>query len=99
MDISDVTVETFEGRVGQRFSIQFEDGTLELTLVAVERMPEEWGRGEAREPFSITLEEPGGRLLPQATWPLEHDELGRLDVFLVPLEPEGAATRYQAIFA
>ena len=98
MDIADVTIETFEGREGQKFSIQFEDGTLELTLVAVERMPEEWGRGETREPFSIMLEEPGGRLLPQATWPLDHDELGRLELFLVALEPEGDAARYQAIF-
>jgi hypothetical protein len=98
MDISDVTVETFEGREGERFSIQFADAALDLTLVSVDRMPEEWGRGETREPFSVVLEDPGGRLLPQQTWPLDHDELGRLDVFLVPLQPEGAATRYQAIF-
>ena len=93
-----MTVETLLGREGEIFSIAFADGTLDLTLVAVERMPDEWGRAERVVPFSITLEDPTGRLLPQQVWALDHDELGRLEIFLVPLGPEGEATRYQAVF-
>jgi hypothetical protein len=98
MDIGDVRVDTFEGREGETFSIEFADGKLDLTLVAVERLPDEWGRAERQDAFSLIFEDPGGRLLPQQVWPLDHEELGRLEVFLVPLEPEGAATRLQAVF-
>jgi hypothetical protein len=98
MDIADVTVETFAGREGEMFSIEFSDATLELTLVTVERSPGEWGRTDVREPFSLEFDGPVEHLLPQRIWPLDHDELGRLDVFLVPLGPEGDALRYEAVF-
>ena len=101
MDIGDVTIETFAGREGETFAIKFADATLELTLASVDRYPEEWGRGEKREPFSIILHGPLEHVLPQQAWPLEHAELGRLDVFLTPLGPddEGGLMRYQAVFA
>ncbi len=100
MDTSDVTVETFAGREGQTFAIRFDDGTYELTLASIDRMPEEWGRTDVREPFSVTFEGPVEHLLPQNTWTLEHDELGPTEVFLVPLGPAGAEgpLRYQAVF-
>jgi hypothetical protein len=98
VDIGDVTVDTFAAREGERFTIAFEDGELELELAEVERMPEEWGRTERREPFSVIFHGSIEYLLPQQVWPLRHDDLGRLDVFLVPLGPEGEAMRYQAIF-
>ena len=98
MDIAEVTVETFAGREGERFSIRFADTTLDLTLVEVERMPEEWGRTEHREAFSVTFEGTLDPALGQQVWPLDHDELGRLDVFLAPLGPEGESMRYQAVF-
>jgi len=98
VDIADVTVETFEGREGQPFSIQFADVALELTLAEVTPAPGSWGRGEARAPFSILFHGPLEHVLPQRIWPLDHDELGRLEMFLVPLGPEGEAMRYQAVF-
>ncbi len=99
MDIGDVTIETFAGREGETFSVALDDARLDLTLAAVERMPEGWGRTDAREPFSVLFDGPLERVLPQRTWPLEHADLGRLEIFLVPLGPEGEATmRYQAVF-
>ena len=97
MDIAEVTVETFAGREGETFSIRFDDATLELTLASVKRAPEEWGRAE-RDPFSIVLHGPLEHALPQRIWPLDHAELGRLELFLVPLGPEGGVMRYQAVF-
>ena len=98
MDIADVTVETFAGREGETFSIQFADATLDLTLASVERSPEPWGRTDMREPFSLAFDGPLEHVLPQQIWPLDHDEIGRLDVFLVPLGPAGDAARYEAVF-
>ena len=98
MDIADVTVETFAGREGEVFSIGFADATLELTLAEVNRGPDEWGRGGRREPFDVVFHGPLPHVLPQSVWPLDHDELGRLELFLVPLGPAGDAVRYQAVF-
>ena len=100
MDIEDVTVETFAGREGETFAIRFDDGTYEMTLASVDRMPEEWGRTDVREPFSVIFHGPVEHLIPQDTWALEHDELGTLELFVVPLGPEGedGPLRYQAVF-
>jgi hypothetical protein len=100
VDIADVTVETFEGREGERFSVRFADATYDLTLARVERMPEEWGRTDVREPFAVVFHGDAAYLLPQNVWPLEHDELGLLELFVVPLGPEGEGgpMRYQAVF-
>jgi hypothetical protein len=100
VDIGDVTVETFAGRDGERFAIQFADAELELTLAEVVRPPERWGRADRREPFSLFFHGPAEHMLPQQTWPLDHDELGRLDVFLVPVEArqEEGVIVYEAVF-
>ena len=98
MDIGDVTVETFAGREGQGFTIQFADAVLDLTLAQVSRMPGEWGRTDRREPFSITFTGPPEYQLPQGLWPLDHEEIGRLEVFLVPMQPEDGVPHYEAVF-
>ena len=38
-------------------------------------------------------------VLPQAIYDLEHDALGHLDLFLVPIGPSQGGMRYQASFA
>jgi hypothetical protein len=98
VDIGDVTVETFAGREGQAFTIQFADAVLELTLAQVERMPEEWGNADRREPFSVLFTGPPEHLLPQSIWPLDHEEIGRIELFLVPMEPKDGVARYEAVF-
>lgn len=100
MDIDDVTIETFAGREGETFAIEFADGTLELALASVDGLPEEWGRMDKRAPFSVQFHGPIERILPQRMWPLDHEELGRLEIFLVPLGPDEEQTqqRYEAVF-
>ena len=100
MDIGDATVETFTGREGQPFTIQFADARLELTLAEIVRPPGDWGRTDTREPFSLMFHGPAEHVLPQQVWPLDHEELGRLEVFLVPVElraDEGVSV-YEAVF-
>ncbi len=98
MDLADVTIETFEGREGETFSIQFADAKLELTLASVDPLPEDFAQGKRERAFSLIFHGPEETVLPQQTWPLDHDELGRLDLFLVPLGPEEGAMRYEAAF-
>jgi hypothetical protein len=98
VDIGDVTVETFSGRERQAFTIRFADGVIDLTLAEVTPAPGHWGRGDHRQPFSVLFEGTPEHVLPQGLWPLDHEELGRIELFLVPLGPEGDVMQYEAVF-
>jgi hypothetical protein len=54
--------------------------------------------GLRRNPFSLVFRGPRQPVLPQRIYPLEHDRLGRLEIFLVPVGPEGENMRYEAVF-
>lgn len=51
-----------------------------------------------RDPFSVVFRGPAEPLLPQAIYRLEHDRLGTLDLFLVPLGPSADGMSYEAVF-
>ena len=54
---------------------------------------------EARRPFSLHFLGPvSSQYLIQHTYRLEHEHMGALDLFIVPLGPEGGRMRYEAIF-
>jgi hypothetical protein len=96
------TPATFTPYVGTVFSITFTDGTLEMTLGAVEshgsRAPRPDVPDLRTEPFSLVFLGPLRPVLPQRTWDLAHPALGSLGVFLVPLGPENGRMRYEAVF-
>ena len=91
------SLETFSPYVGDTFWVRLSDGRVETRLV--EAHP--WGaRGPetSRQPFSLVFVGPGRVVLPQQTYPVEHESLGEFDLFLVPLGPDGAGNRYEAVF-
>ena len=72
---------------------------IELELVHVAELGQR-SRPEARPPFSIQFLGPvSSHYLVQHIYPLEHPEIGRLELFLVPLGSESGRMRYEAIFA
>ena len=88
----DLTADDFDGLADRQFSVHLDDGPpVTLRLVEVAR-----GRSAPgyREGFSLLFEGPDDPLLGQGTWPLHHPQLGRLELFLVPV---GRAS-YQAVF-
>lgn len=51
------------------------------------------------EPFSLVFTGPAAPILDQEIHRLEHDELGSLDIFLVPIGYDQAGSmRYEAVF-
>lgn len=96
------TPAIFTPHVGTVFSIVFTDGTLELTLGAVELQGTRAARpdlpGLRTEPFSLYFLGPLRPVLPQRTWELNHPVLGPLGVFLVPLGPKEGRMHYEAVF-
>lgn len=96
----DLTHTTFADRLGEGFTLAAPDGaTLELTLAEATLAPESH-RVPGRPPaFSLIFHGPASPYAPQGTWPLEHPELEGLELFLVPLGPDGDVMRYQAVFS
>lgn len=81
-----------------------QEGTapLGLELIEATESTEPGGRGPAgqeRRQFSLVFRGPFEPMLPQLIYPLTHDELGSLDLFLVPIGPDQVGMRYQAAFA
>lgn len=98
--LESLTVSDFEGRVGERFTVDAAgvDGpTVDMELVEVTVLGAA-ARPEGRTPFSLVLRGPVGNVLPQRIYPVDHVELGTLEIFVVPIGPDSAGMRYEAIF-
>jgi hypothetical protein len=50
------------------------------------------------ETFSVRLRGDADRQLGQRTYELEHEDLGVLELFIVPIEPDSVGARYEAVF-
>lgn len=97
------TVDTFAGRLGDTFRVRL-DGSRAAEVKLVEARPltsesaERWAAGGRRAPFALVFV--GGRdaAFPQRMYPVEHDGVGRFDLFLVPIGPDAEGMRYEAVF-
>lgn len=88
----------FEPHVGTPFRIEFVDhDPLELVLSEVIIHPSQAETGQ-RTPFSLMFHGPLEFGLPQRMYPLQHPALGVLEIFIVPLGPDGRGMQYQAVF-
>lgn len=94
--MEDLTVARFADRIGQHFRLTTDEaGMLDVELVECERLG---GTVLEREPFSLVFLGPREPVLPQRIYELTHNELGELEIFLVPIAQDADGTRYQAIF-
>lgn len=95
----ELTPDLFEPLVGTLFHADLGDGqTLELRLDELTRFGA--GAGQARsEPFSIGFGAAADRPVGQGVYSLDHAQLGRYDVFIVPIGPgPDGRRRYEAVF-
>ncbi len=100
IDLSDLTLARFAPLVGSAFSVALSapwDLRLELAEVAA-LSPQTSFTGAFRAPFRLIFHGPTQPVHPQATLPLDHPQLGRLEIFLVPIGPDAIGMRYEAIF-
>lgn len=98
-----LTFDLFEGRVGEQFVVSGDDVVaipMELAEATESTLAGGAGpEGQPRLQFSLVFAGPLEPVLPQAIYDLEHDALGHLDLFLVPIGPSQGGMRYQASFA
>jgi len=95
-DLDALTATDFAPLLHARFRIAADDSEpfhAELIDVAESAAP-----GSARAQFSLVFRGGPTPPLPQRIYHVEHDELGALDLFLVPLGPDEVGQRYEAVF-
>jgi hypothetical protein len=91
--------EDFADKVGEVFPIGDTDvPNIPLTLAETELLKSQGLPPGARQPFSLTFLAKDPRVLPQRIYRLEHNGLGALDIFLVPIGKNADGVSYQATF-
>ena len=76
--LDQLTIEDFETRVGEPFTVSAADGdALEITLASADRAPEHYARPGGRKPFSLIFHGPRSPYAPQGTWQVEQQSSAR----------------------
>jgi hypothetical protein len=101
-----LTIDDFQNRLGETFQVTPTLGgeAFELELRRADPSPfaeEEGKEGQQereRDPFSIEFHSRTPDHVPQQIFEVEHEKLGKFDLFLVPLGPDAEGHRYEAVF-
>ena len=92
--IETFTEETFLEHLNTRFRVFAEAADpLDIELVKVTSLS-----SPGNVQFSIQFQGPGNVFLPQRIYTLEHEILGRFDLFLVPVGKNSNGFEYEAVF-
>ena len=87
-----LTAADFAPLRGDRFRIGPDDATpFDAELIEIAEIPREPG---GRAPFSLVFQGGPNPPLPQRIYRVEHERLGAIEIFLVPI----ASDRYEAVF-
>jgi hypothetical protein len=95
MELAETTLAIFEPLVGDVFVVAAEPASIELVLESATAVGS-WPGG--RQPFSLIFHGPRDPLLAQAIYRFEHEALGALEIFVVPLGQSAEHTTYEAVF-
>src|SRR2546425_13335309 len=91
------TIDTFAGRLGERFRIGFEpESPSDAELVEATQLSPP--AGDRRAPFSLVFRVDSGEPHEQRIYRVQHDELGDFEIFLVPIAAGEDGVRYEAVF-
>jgi uncharacterized protein DUF6916 len=93
---------SFASVVGETFVVDAgEAGELDLELIESRlHDPDAAALDEsgARAPFTLLFRGPAEPLLPQHIYRLEHDSIGALEIFIVPIGQDADGVAYEAVF-
>jgi hypothetical protein len=93
VNLDEVRYLDFERQVGSVFTLRGDSGApLRLLEVSPVVTSGSW------ESFSLVFSGPSDVPLDQRVHVLDHGQLGELELFLVPLEPDAGELRYESVF-
>ena len=93
-------IGAFQERLHQTFRMSLgASNVLDLELVEVRDLGRrKHNDGSELSCFALTFRAPTRAAAPQAVYRVEHDTLGVLEIFLVPIGPDEIGMRYEAVF-
>lgn len=92
-----LTLNRWRECLAQDFQVHL-DPEVKLDLKLISVTPLSAASSYRRQPYSLLFVGPLAPLLPQAIYPLKNESMGELEIFLVPLGPQGKTLLYEAIF-
>jgi hypothetical protein len=100
--LENLNLTKFSAVLQTQFRVQTGPGS-ETTLELVQANPSDTparptGKEARGESFMLLFHGPSDRMLPQGTYAFTHDELGRFDLFIVPIGQAPGVFQYQAVF-
>jgi hypothetical protein len=96
--LQDLTHTQFAGCLNERFRIHADTASFDVELIQAEALGPHHDGSARRESFSLVFRGPLQPVLPQRIYRLEHEGLGTLEIFLVPVGPDKDGMRYEAVF-
>jgi hypothetical protein len=96
ISIATTTDQDFLPYLNQTFLIHVTpEQTHPVELIAVTRLGRDNTTGR---PFSLLFRGNREVYLPQHIYPISHDSIGTLEIFIVPIVPDSIGNRFEAIF-
>lgn len=93
------TAEEFQKQLNTNYRVKLADNsTVNLELVEVKARVSDESEQQGLERFSAFFQGPAERQLPQQTYSFEHEKMGQLDIFIVPIAQNEQGFRYEAVF-
>jgi hypothetical protein len=94
-----MTEQDFRDNLNTKFRVLLDaPRPVELELVEVKSYEPKPNEQPGMERFALYFNGPGDIYLPQYNYPLEHDKMGQLVVFIVPIGHDERGFRYEAVF-
>ena len=93
-DLRKLQMGDFDTRKDETFTVQTQP-EIPLKLKQVRPLGDSGRPGGA---FSLWFVGAPGPFLPQAIYPVMHPQLGKMEIFLVPLGPRDGGNLYESIF-
>jgi hypothetical protein len=92
--MTELTLDTFAGAVGEPFSVDAGADGVELILAEASDLPHSMRSGGG---FRLEFSGPANPLLPQAIYTMRRGGEAH-DIFIVPIARTAEASRYEAVF-
>ncbi|HVE15971.1 MAG TPA: hypothetical protein VNB29_04500 [Chthoniobacterales bacterium] len=95
--LGQLTATDFEPLLDDSFLLLHQNIEIPLTLVEIRPSASKPPAG-LRPPFSILFRSLPGPALPQGSYWISSEKLGRMELFIVPIRTDGDGSYYEAVF-
>jgi hypothetical protein len=99
MKLEELKEEVFAQHLNTKFYVRLEDRKVELELIKVVGDKSSMDKLEGVERFAAYFVGPSDFFLPQRIYHIEHEALGEMLIFIVPVGAQSGLYQYEAIFS